>query len=71
MLFRSAPDLDYGALGEVQDGGGAQVAYRELIRADTLPERKDILARGLRDYCALDTFGLVRVARHLEGRDRP
>ena len=71
VLPTIAPDLDYGTLGAVQDGGGAQVAYRELIRADTLPERKDILARGLRDYCALDTFGLVRVARHLEGRDRP
>lgn len=70
VLPTIAPDLDYGRLGEVQDGGGAQVAYRELIHPATAPERREILMRALKDYCAQDTLGLVRVARHLEGRDR-
>ena len=68
VLPTIAPDLDYGRLGEVQDGGGAQVAYRELIHSATAPERRELLVRALKDYCAQDTLGLVRVARYLEGR---
>ena len=70
VLPTIAPELDYGALGEVQHGGGAQVAYRELIHPTTARERREKLMRDLKAYCAQDTLGLVRVARYLEGRDR-
>jgi hypothetical protein len=68
LLPTIAPELDYATLGEVQHGGGAQVAYREIIHPATAPERKDALIRDLEAYCALDTLALVRVARHFEGR---
>jgi hypothetical protein len=70
LLPTIAPDLDYSTVGEVQHGGGAQVAYREIIHPATAPERKDVLIRDLKAYCALDTLALVRVAWKFEGRER-
>ena len=69
VLPTIAPELDYGALGEVQHGGAAQAAYRELIHPAISPERKEVLTRDLKAYCAQDTLGLVRIARYLEGRN--
>src|SRR5688500_4767431 len=39
VLPAIAPDLSYTALGEVQDGTGAQAAYLEAIELDTLAGR--------------------------------
>lgn len=60
-----APDLDYANLGEVSDGGGAQVAYLEMVHPDTTAERRTILAKALLTYCRRDTEAMVRIARHL------
>jgi hypothetical protein len=68
VLPTIAPDLDYGQLDEVQDGGMAQSAYQEMIRPDTPEERRARLAASLREYCKLDTLAMVRVARFFEGR---
>lgn len=66
VLPTLAPDLDYNRL-LVGNGGDAQDAYREILHPDTTVARKQALAEGLRDYCTLDTLGLVRLAWFLEG----
>ena len=66
VLPTIAPDLDYNGL-LVGNGGDAQDAYREILHPDTPVARKQALAEGLRDYCTLDTLGLVRLAWFLEG----
>lgn len=55
--------LDHALLGEVQDGTAAQAAYLECIAPATEPARRKALADGLRRYCAMDTLGLVELAR--------
>ena len=69
LLPTIAPELDYATVGEVQHGGGAQAAYREIIHPATAPERRAALIHDLKAYCALDTLALVRVARKFEGRE--
>jgi hypothetical protein len=39
----------------VANGGDAQRAYEEMLSAKTLPERKESLAKGLKEYCQKDT----------------
>lgn len=66
ILPTIAPELDYGNVGEVQDGGAASAAYAELIASQTSPERKAELKRALERYCERDTLALVRLARFLQ-----
>lgn len=62
VLPTVAPDLRYDdALGEVQDGNGAQAAYLEAISAETSPERRAALEQALREYCRQDTLALARL----------
>jgi CRISPR/Cas system-associated exonuclease Cas4 (RecB family) len=63
VLPTIAPDLDYGNLDEVRDGGMAQTAFLEAVSPDTAPERKEILRSALLKYCERDTLALVRLAR--------
>jgi hypothetical protein len=67
VLPTVAPDLDYGQLGEVQDGTAAQDAYAEVLDPSTLVEQKNSLIRDLLDYCRLDTLAMYRLACFLEG----
>jgi hypothetical protein len=60
-----APELDYAALGEVQEGTQAQVAYLEAIDPSTPPERRQAIERDLLAYCAHDTLAMVRLAHFL------
>ncbi len=62
--------LDYADLEEVQDGGGAQAAYLEAIAPDTTRGRKAALKKALTEYCKLDTWGMVALARFLESAKR-
>ena len=57
-------DLDYAALA-VANGGMAQNAYLEIIAPQTPDEQKEKLRQDLLDYCALDTYGLVRLVERL------
>jgi len=67
-----APDLDYGALEEVQEGTAAQVAYLYVtLDPDTTPERKTDLEAKLRAYCRQDTWAMVEVAYFLARAGRP
>ena len=65
VLPTIAPDLDYGDLGDVQDGGAAEIAYQEIIHPDTEPQRSQSLAADLRAYCQRDTEALIALVRFL------
>jgi len=58
--------LDYENLDEVQEGGGAQVAYLEILAPETPADRRAKLTEALRRYCRRDTEALVRLAHFLE-----
>lgn len=60
-----AAELDYGGLGEVQDGTQAQVAYLEAIHPQTPPERRLAIERDLLIYCKHDTLAMVKLAHFL------
>ena len=72
VLPTIAPDLDYAALDEVQDGLMAQAAYLAATGHDDAgervsEERRETLRRALLAYCAQDTLALVRLAHFLGG----
>ena len=64
ILPTIAPELSYSGLGEVQDGGGASVAYLELLDPATDSARRAALIHDLREYCKLDTLAMVKLARY-------
>lgn len=60
--------LDYSeGLGEVRDGGGAQAAFIELMRAETAAERRAGLTDDLERYCERDTLAMVKLAEAFAG----
>ncbi|HRQ87689.1 MAG TPA: DUF2779 domain-containing protein [Bacteroidia bacterium] len=61
LLPAVCPDLTYGTLEGVADGGMAVTAYREAIAPETTTERRAQIERELLAYCHLDTLALVRV----------
>ncbi len=69
VLPAIAPDLSYEGLDGVQDGGMAMDAFLEAIAASTTPARKAQIERQLLDYCALDTFAMVRLWKFFAGRE--
>lgn len=68
VLPTIAPELSYDKLGDVQDGGGAQLAYLEAITPETPPQRIAELRDGLWRYCRMDTFAMVRLWAHFADR---
>jgi hypothetical protein len=62
VLPTIAPDLSYARLS-VADGGMAQDAFLEIMQPNTLPERREQLRQALLDYCALDTWAMVRLTQ--------
>jgi len=67
VLPTIAPDIDYSALEEIQEGTAASNAYLEAISPDTSAERREEIRARLLEYCRLDTEAMVRVVRFLEG----
>lgn len=61
VLPALCPDLKYGDLDGVQDGGTAMSSYLEAISPATTVERKAEIERQLLAYCALDTYAMVRI----------
>lgn len=57
---------DYSDLGEVQEGGAAQLAYAEAIAPETSPRRKVELRDALLKYCERDTEATLILARYLQ-----
>jgi len=60
VLPTIAPELAYERL-TVADGGMAQEAFLEIMQPNTLPERREHLRQALLDYCARDTWAMVRL----------
>jgi hypothetical protein len=67
VLPTIAPELSYDGL-EVADGGMAQEAFLELLHPETPTPRSAVLREALLRYCERDTWAMVRIARHFEGR---
>lgn len=61
VLPALCPDLSYGDLDGVQDGGMAMDAYLEAVTPQTSKTRKAEIERQLLAYCALDTYAMVRL----------
>ena len=59
------PGLDYADLGEVQEGGGAQLAFLQIRTGTVSAARKQELTSALLKYCERDTWGLVVLRRFL------
>ena len=51
---------------EINDGGMAPIAYVEMIKSDTLSERRDFLKRSLLSYCSRDTEAEVQLFKKLQ-----
>jgi hypothetical protein len=64
VLPTIAPELDSSGLGEVQDGGGAGIAYLEVLDPATGSARRAALIQDLRVYCERDTRALVELVRY-------
>jgi len=62
------PDLSYGDLQGVEDGGMAMSAFLEAIDPNTSDVRKGEIERQLLAYCALDTYAMVRMWEVFTGR---
>lgn len=61
VLPAVTPELCYGVLDGVQNGGMAMDVYLEAMSPDTTPARIARIEQELLDYCKLDTYALVRI----------
>ncbi|SEJ91284.1 protein of unknown function [Paraburkholderia diazotrophica] len=68
VLPAIAPELNYRALEGVQDGSMAMEAFREAIATETSSQRRVQIEQQLIDYCALDTYAMVRLWQFFAGR---
>ncbi|MBA7480771.1 hypothetical protein ES704_04129 [subsurface metagenome] len=64
VLPALVPNLGYDDL-EINDGGMASVAYAEMRRSETMPNRRDYLRKGLLKYCKRDTEAEVQLYKAL------
>ena len=67
VLPALVPELSYGKLDEVQDGGAAQRAFLEAIDRKTSAGRLAVIHKRLTDYCCLDTYAMVRLWQAFSG----
>ena len=68
VLPAITPELKYGDLDGVQDGGMAMDAFLEAIAKKTTAARKAQIEKQLLDYCGLDTYAMVRLWQFFSGR---
>lgn len=68
VLPAVAPDLRYGDLEGVQDGGMAMEAFMEAISSQTDFARKEVIQEQLLQYCKLDTYAMVKLWQYFSGR---
>ena len=64
VLPTLVPELSYKDL-EVQEGGAASLGWLRMIESGDAAER-DVLAKGLLDYCGLDTLAMVELLQVLK-----
>lgn len=68
VLPTLCPDLHYGNLEGIQDGGMAMNAYLEALDPQTGAVRKREIEQQLLAYCTLDTLALVRLWSAFTGK---
>ncbi len=61
VLPAPCPDLNYGNLNGVQNGGMAMDAFLEALEPQTSKARKAEIEQQLLAYCALDTYAMLRL----------
>jgi hypothetical protein len=71
VLPALCPDLDYADLDGVQNGGMAMDAFLEAIAPKTGAVRKAAIEQQLLEYCALDTYAMVRLWGAFMGKAVP
>jgi len=69
VLPAVVPELSYGDLDGVQDGGKAMEAFLEAIATDTSQSRKAQIKKQLLEYCSLDTYAMVKLWQFFSGRN--
>lgn len=62
-LFPDDPELDYGSLEGVHNGGEAMNAFATL--SDVSPEEAIAIRESLLRYCELDTYAMVKIVHKL------
>ena len=65
VLPTIAPHLDYGSLGDVQDGSAAGTTYLRIINSETDAVEHQRLVRELLAYCKRDTLAMVELVKYL------
>ena len=65
VLPAIAPDLTYDHLA-ISDGGMAQEAIGEIINKETSDDRRAQLRQALLEYCAQDTWAMVRITQFFQ-----
>ena len=68
VLPSLVPALSYGVLEGVQHGGDAMAAYLAAIDEFSTAQEQAELEAQLRNYCALDTYAMVRMWQIFAGR---
>lgn len=68
VLPAVVPELSYGDLEGVQDGGMAMETYLEAIAKETSQTRKSQIEQQLLAYCSLDTYAMVKLWQYFSGR---
>jgi hypothetical protein len=61
-----APELSYSTL-VIQSGAAAALAWRQILSGELSEKECTDLCRNLRDYCALDSYGMYAIWRALFG----
>jgi hypothetical protein len=64
VLPALVPGFNYNDLA-INDGMLASIAYAEMRRPETVPERRDSLKEGLLTYCKHDTEAEVQLYQML------
>jgi len=60
-----APELSYKDL-DIQEGGTASQAWNKITTGDFTQEKKQQIAKHLREYCALDTYAMYAIWNQLQ-----
>lgn len=68
VLPAVVPELNYGDLDGVQNGGMAMEAFLEALHPQTSSARKQLIRDQLLAYCKLDTYAMVRLWQVFAGR---
>ena len=71
VLPAAIPELSYGDLDGVQDGGTAMEVFLEALHPETSKGRKTEIEQQLLAYCRLDTYAMVRLWELFSGQNKP